>query len=40
MQPNLLAGPHLGEFVDVLIDHHAGYRVTARHRVIGAQDHR
>jgi hypothetical protein len=40
VQSHTLAGPHLGERVDVVIDDHAGDWVSARDRVIGAQDDR
>ena len=34
VQPHMLAGPHLGDLVDVLVDHHANHRITAGDRVI------
>ncbi len=40
VQPHVLTGPHLGDLVDVLVDHDAHDRVAAGDRVIGPQDDR
>jgi hypothetical protein len=40
VQPHVLAGPHLGNPVDVFVGDHADYRVAAGDGVIRAKDHR
>src|SRR4030088_895337 len=40
MQPHPLTRPHLGDLVDIVIDHHADDRVAAGDRMVGPQDYR
>jgi hypothetical protein len=39
-QPHVLARPHLGDLVDVLVGDNADHRIAARDRVVGTEDHR
>lgn len=40
MQPDVLAGSHLGDLVDVAIGDHADHWITSGDRMVGTKYHR